>query len=174
MRLMVVTIFRLLTQQKLNTCENVPIIFSCSRNVLYFIITVLFVQWLIGIFSWNCSVSLFSIDSTSQTAYPTSIVLLCFFRSGQYKYLLHILQGFTSKSPPKGSARPKICKKNVCFYCILQWTEVDIIPHMLFVLWARECPTWCYIAGATVTVHQFFCILHSFIFYIFDYYLLHL
>ena len=23
----------------------------------------------------------------------------------------------------------------------------------------RECPTWCSIVGATVTVHQFFCIL---------------
>ena len=25
----------------------------------------------------------------------------------------------------------------------------------------RECPPWCSIVGATVTVHQFFCILHS-------------
>ena len=25
----------------------------------------------------------------------------------------------------------------------------------------HECPPWCFIAGATVTVHQFFCILHS-------------
>ena len=24
----------------------------------------------------------------------------------------------------------------------------------------RECPPWCSIVGATVTVHQFFCILH--------------
>ena len=30
----------------------------------------------------------------------------------------------------------------------------------------RECPPWCSIVGATVTVHQFFCILHSFVFYI--------
>ena len=26
----------------------------------------------------------------------------------------------------------------------------------------RECPPWCSIVGATVTVHQFFCILHVF------------
>ena len=25
----------------------------------------------------------------------------------------------------------------------------------------HECPPWCSIVGATVTVHQFFCILHS-------------
>ena len=24
----------------------------------------------------------------------------------------------------------------------------------------RECPPWCSTVGATVTVHQFFCILH--------------
>ena len=24
----------------------------------------------------------------------------------------------------------------------------------------RECPPWCSIVGTTVTVHQFFCILH--------------
>ena len=28
----------------------------------------------------------------------------------------------------------------------------------------RECPPWCSIVGATVTVHQFFCILHLTIF----------
>ena len=27
-------------------------------------------------------------------------------------------------------------------------------------LWVYECPPWCSIVGATVTVHQFFCILH--------------
>ena len=29
----------------------------------------------------------------------------------------------------------------------------------------RECPPWCSIVGATVTVHQFFCILHLKCFY---------
>ena len=31
--------------------------------------------------------------------------------------------------------------------------------HPLFA-GVRECPPWCSIVGATVTVHQFFCILH--------------
>ena len=34
--------------------------------------------------------------------------------------------------------------------------------HLVSPLFAgvRECPLWCSIVGATVTVHQFFCILH--------------
>ena len=32
--------------------------------------------------------------------------------------------------------------------------------HLLFA-WVRECPPWSSIVVATVTVHQFFCILHS-------------
>ena len=34
---------------------------------------------------------------------------------------------------------------------------------ILFHLWfagVRKCPPWCSIVGATVTVHQFFCIVH--------------
>ena len=33
-------------------------------------------------------------------------------------------------------------------------------PGHLWFAWVRECPPWCSIVGATVTVHQFFCILH--------------
>ena len=33
------------------------------------------------------------------------------------------------------------------------------LSHLWFV-GVRECPTWCSIVGAAVTVHQFFCILH--------------
>ena len=32
--------------------------------------------------------------------------------------------------------------------------------HLWFA-WVRECLPWCSIVGATVTVHQFFCILHD-------------
>ena len=38
-----------------------------------------------------------------------------------------------------------------------------ILPGTWSHLWfagVRECPPWCSIVGATVTVHQFFCILH--------------
>ena len=40
---------------------------------------------------------------------------------------------------------------------------VAIAPGTWSHLWfagVRECPPWCSIVGATVTVHQFFCILH--------------
>ena len=47
--------------------------------------------------------------------------------------------------------------------------EYRVSPHMIVLpgtwshLWfagVRECPSWCSI-GATVTIRQFFCILHS-------------
>ena len=44
-----------------------------------------------------------------------------------------------------------------------------LLPGTWSHLWfagVREWPQWCSIVGATVTVHQFFCILHSFVFYI--------
>ena len=37
-----------------------------------------------------------------------------------------------------------------------------VLPGTWSHLWfagVRECPPWCFIVGATVTVHQFFCIL---------------
>ena len=42
--------------------------------------------------------------------------------------------------------------------------ETALIPGTWSHLWfagVRECPRWCSIVGATVTVHRFFCILHS-------------
>ena len=41
--------------------------------------------------------------------------------------------------------------------------DADFSQGTWFHLWSagvRECPPWCSIVGATVTVHQFFCILH--------------
>ena len=41
--------------------------------------------------------------------------------------------------------------------------DADLLPGTWSHLWftgVRECPLWCSIVGATVTVHQFFCILH--------------
>ena len=43
--------------------------------------------------------------------------------------------------------------------------DADSPPGTWSHLWfagVRECPSWCSIIGATVTVHQFFCILHSY------------
>ena len=34
-------------------------------------------------------------------------------------------------------------------------------PGLTWFAGVRECPPWCSIVGATVTVHQFFCILQS-------------
>ena len=39
-----------------------------------------------------------------------------------------------------------------------------LLPGTWSHLWfagVRECPSWCSIVGATVTVHQFYCILHN-------------
>ena len=59
-------------------------------------------------------------------------------------------------------------------YTLLMWT-IRMHPNLLLViikncliwiwshLWfagVHECPPWCSIVGDTVTVHQFFCILH--------------
>ena len=43
------------------------------------------------------------------------------------------------------------------------WRVRWLLPGTSSHLWfagVRECPPWCSIVGATVTVHQFFCILH--------------
>ena len=40
-----------------------------------------------------------------------------------------------------------------CCVCVVLWS------HLWFA-GVRECPPWCSIVGATVTAHQFFCILH--------------
>ena len=47
--------------------------------------------------------------------------------------------------------------------CGLPSTRRWLLPGTWSHLWfsgVRECPPWCLIVGATVTVHQFFCILH--------------
>ena len=43
----------------------------------------------------------------------------------------------------------------------VEWSNYvhKLIEHVCFA-GVRECPPWCSIVGATVTVHQFFCILH--------------
>ena len=40
-----------------------------------------------------------------------------------------------------------------------RWLLPGTCSHLWFA-GVRECPPWCSIVGATVTVHQFFCILH--------------
>ena len=40
-----------------------------------------------------------------------------------------------------------------------RWLLLGTWSHLWFAE-VRECPQWCSIVGATVTVHQFFCILH--------------
>ena len=35
-----------------------------------------------------------------------------------------------------------------------------LVSPLVWFAGVRECPPWCYIVDATVTVHQFFCILH--------------
>ena len=40
-----------------------------------------------------------------------------------------------------------------------RWLLPDTWSHLWFA-GVRECPPWCSIVGVTVTVHQFFCILH--------------
>ena len=47
-----------------------------------------------------------------------------------------------------------------------QAEDADSSPGTWSHLWfagirARECPPWCSIISATVTVHQFICILHK-------------
>ena len=44
-------------------------------------------------------------------------------------------------------------------FCIQKSLFILFISHLWFA-GVRECPPWCSIVGATVTVHQFFCILH--------------
>ena len=39
-------------------------------------------------------------------------------------------------------------------------TDSSRAPGLTSGAGVRECPPWCSIVGATVTVHQFFCILH--------------
>ena len=43
--------------------------------------------------------------------------------------------------------------------CSRRWLLPGTWSHLWFA-GVRECPPWCSIVGATVTVHQFFCILH--------------
>ena len=48
-------------------------------------------------------------------------------------------------------------------YCYERDFMSNLQKSKRFDLWfagVRECPPWCSIVGATVTVHQFFCILH--------------
>ena len=51
-----------------------------------------------------------------------------------------------------------------CFilYIVIYRSKRSGIFHLDFIFGAgvRECPPWCSIVGATVTVHQFFFILH--------------
>ena len=48
--------------------------------------------------------------------------------------------------------------KNVTFHEV--WTIKSGTWSHLWFSGVHECPPWCSIVGATVTVHQFFCILH--------------
>ena len=43
---------------------------------------------------------------------------------------------------------------------IIHWLLPGTWSHLMFT-GVRECPPWCSIVGATVTVHQFCCILHT-------------
>ena len=50
------------------------------------------------------------------------------------------------------------------FFCGWPSRRRLLLPGTWSYLWfsgVRECPPWCSIVGATVTVHQSFCILHS-------------
>ena len=56
-------------------------------------------------------------------------------------------------------------QKQVLFFvlCSLLSMSSELILYTLYHLWfagVRECLPWCSIVDATVTVHQFFCILH--------------
>ena len=54
-----------------------------------------------------------------------------------------------------------VCKDATLQYIL--YFEI-LLPGTWSHLWfagVRECPPWCSIGGATVTVHQFFCILHG-------------
>ena len=63
------------------------------------------------------------------------------------------------------------CQAFMCFCCVAgindgcgwpirrRWLLPGTLSHLWFA-GVRECPPWCSIVGATVTVHQVFCILH--------------
>ena len=49
----------------------------------------------------------------------------------------------------------------IWIYCCKKSRYVNIYCEMyIWFTGVRECPPWCSIVGATVTVHQFFCTLH--------------
>ena len=43
--------------------------------------------------------------------------------------------------------------------CCGRDTSYIVLVHIQFAR-VSECPPWCSIVGATMTVHQFFCLLH--------------
>ena len=57
-----------------------------------------------------------------------------------------------------------ILQKRILVFCYLLFALPGTWSHLWFA-GVLECPPWCYIVGATVTVHQFFCILHCYISY---------
>ena len=61
-------------------------------------------------------------------------------------------------------ARAMKTQDMIWFNIVLRFKGLTLTPpgtwSNLFFAGVRECPPWCSIARATVTVHQFFCILH--------------
>ena len=80
-------------------------------------------------------------------------VLLCLFPG--VLWLWHVLYSFGSY--PVSSLHIYTFVVSRAFMATL--TPPDTWSHLWFA-GVRECPPWCSFVGATVTVYQFFCILH--------------
>ena len=77
-------------------------------------------------------------------------------------FRMRVFRGnWQSESFFKSTLLPKF--KCPIIYQVLSSRRRWLLPGTWSHLWfagVRECPPWCSIVGSTVTVHQFFCILH--------------